>query len=779
MYSDCKVESFLHKDVNFVVTGSQEVLKEEKSLVVKGGPKGTSEKLQQSKKQATSSVCNDKPHQETPRPMACGSRGKALLEKAIRNNERLQGSSVLSSAQSWGVKILHVDEVLRYLKQLTRESFSAKHKRSEKTDSKHQVSSTVKAFPLRSPYLKIEDLSKKYKPLHMQSMTFPDLCYSGRYSPFESLPPRIEKQSKQEKSKTRKNKIESSIVDKPKTLLNCNPSPWRPRKKDYSYCECCRLSFSHLEEHLQSDLHRSFALDSSNYILVDQLVADMFQKFDPSPPEQSEDLLSRSTTLFTHDVCELEPLTDVETELAVQALREPVSAFHTHISSPPRGPLSLGPDSLSPRVNCATPNPANPPADNESLNPGTQCQLSHASVPTMPVLNIEPQAQDSLSQITEVQILSSCPLSDPFLMPPVLSPQVPYSYVTNPDGPFSDPPVLSPQQYITEDTVEGQICERIPVESVSKASFFTPCPMSEFVAHEVEMKGSSQDGLGGFSELMSFNRGMDQATTSSRRSHSLPRQSSVEPNTRKRSRSASPEYSQCKRRRTLTFVCSDSKTKQMPTKPLSNNVANVEDYLFFDKDLYHVKQSSHNSNISSASSVCNVDTLVSKRPLTALYFPTAQNFTPAPDQMHSVASGLLWSNTTPCNPPLNFPIDKPHNIFSIQDSQYPHSTSVFIESALIPNLSRQSPSSDSDWDCDLLSQLGPTSVATLTQTEQNCELDKELLRKPCPWMHGSTSYESHLRNVLQPSPSAAALCGEEIDPSTFSRTVFQIVEVQH
>ena len=45
-----------------------------------------------------------------------------------------------------------------------------------------------------------------------------------------------------------KKKVESSIQDKSQTLLSCNPSLWRPRKKDLSYCECCHEPFTNLEE---------------------------------------------------------------------------------------------------------------------------------------------------------------------------------------------------------------------------------------------------------------------------------------------------------------------------------------------------------------------------------------------------------------------------------------------------------------------------------------------------------------------------------------------------
>lgn len=115
-------------------------------------------------------------------------------------------------------------------------------------------------------------------------MTFPSLWYLGRYSPFESPPPpQFEKHTEQVENNTRlvgfrylknvallaynlfaliylfffwfvlcqyrkKKKIESSPQEKAETPPSFNPSPWRPRKKDTSYCECCHQSFSNLEE---------------------------------------------------------------------------------------------------------------------------------------------------------------------------------------------------------------------------------------------------------------------------------------------------------------------------------------------------------------------------------------------------------------------------------------------------------------------------------------------------------------------------------------------------
>ncbi|XP_063338062.1 uncharacterized protein dbf4b [Pelmatolapia mariae] len=762
-----RVESFLHKDVNFVVTGNKEGL-DEKNIVSKGG---ASQSAQQLIKQRDNGLIKQRPG--TPRPMACGSRGKALLEKAIRNNERLQGSSVLSSARSWGVKILHVDDVLRYLKHLTREIFSTKHKRAEKTGTKHQGSPAVKALALRSPYLKIEDLSRKYKPLHMQSMTFPDLYYAGRFSPFECPPPpRFEKKTEMEETKTRVKKVESSIQEKSqsKSPLSCNPSPWRPRKKDTSYCECCQQSFTNLEEHLQSNQHRTFVLDPSNYSLVDQLVVEMLPEFDPNPPQQEE--LSRlPTPLPIHDVCELEPLSDAETEHAVQALRRQGSSLNTHLSSPTRGPLPCpGPASPSPGVQFTIPNPGTQPAGAQSFNRVTDCQLPdmhpQALSPVMPVLKPEVEAQDSVNQLPEIQRLSPCPLSDPFSLPPVLSPQVPYSYIINPQSPYSDPPVLSPQPYITEEPVEGQTEDGVfTFVSAFTDVLSTPPLTSGAVTNAGRAK---TDNVVEFAGLVCSNRDLECTTRSSGRSLSLSRLSEIAVNHKKRCRSASPECSNSKRMRTTKTGNSDSWTGQniKPAKPQSDNTAKTECALLLDKLRYEISQSCLSSTVSST--FTTVDMFGLKQTCSTFCFPSAQNLDRSSVKIDPAATQ-----------PVDFHTDKCHSGFSSQESQrsVSHSTSICIEPGLIPDLAKLSPSSsESDWDCDLLSQLGPTSATPLASIEQNCELDKELLHRPCPWMH-DTNYESHLHTVLKPSTPSASMCGEERDP--FSRTVVQIVEVQH
>lgn len=54
-------------------------------------------------------------------------------------------------------------------------------------DSKRKT--TVYQLCFYAHYFFFFCLNRKYKPLHMQSMTFPSLQYLGRFSPFESPPP--------------------------------------------------------------------------------------------------------------------------------------------------------------------------------------------------------------------------------------------------------------------------------------------------------------------------------------------------------------------------------------------------------------------------------------------------------------------------------------------------------------------------------------------------------------------------------------------------------------
>ncbi|XP_043109190.1 protein DBF4 homolog B isoform X2 [Puntigrus tetrazona] len=210
-----KVDSFLTKDVNVVVTGIKAPhLQMDGSCTAEGNQTGT------------------------PKPLVCGSRGKALLEKAIHSNK--YQSSVLANARSWGVKVYNVDEFLKFINHLNQKMKTAKKKRSKLT-TPH-----VKAGVLRGPYLKVEDSSRKFRPYYAQTLSFPVVSFSGKFSPFEPLIPRQSSRSKEvdsSKDNLRKKEDTTSSCNKLQAPHNASATHRGPTKKSSGYCECCHIVY--------------------------------------------------------------------------------------------------------------------------------------------------------------------------------------------------------------------------------------------------------------------------------------------------------------------------------------------------------------------------------------------------------------------------------------------------------------------------------------------------------------------------------------------------------
>ncbi|XP_034147931.1 cell surface glycoprotein 1 isoform X2 [Esox lucius] len=604
------IESFLNKDVSFVVTGSLEELRGMRSERTTGGSDGMSGECNSSprstkpRESIMTSSRLQRPATGTPRPTVCGSRGMALLEKAIRNNERLKGNSVLANARSWGVKIVHVDDLLAYVQLLTTESSKPRRRKAEvKHATKYPaVSRVIKTAALKSPYLKVEDSSRKYKPLLVQSMTFPSLCYSGRFSPFEPpAPPQPEGTKEPGQNKTRLViKSLSANQDKAESSLPHTTSPCRARKKNLGYCECCHEPFKNQDEHLLSAQHRGFVQDPSHYSVVDQLVADMDPGFAPCPPPETAAALLRLDSpqpLLTHSPSEMQ--THSEAELAIQALLTHGSPSTTleQAQSPPTpdlAPLLSQPQThscpdnqpSSPKTPCKSPSlacqpshtrppssspdtlyqtprqPSRPDSPRQPSRPDSPRQPSRPDSPRQPSRpDLSPVPSDSLT-------ISSCPDAldqppSPYAYPPVLSPQNMFLFelLSQPDSPYSQPPVLSPQ-------VHQKDGEGMEIESASEE--MEPVPLS---VCSPPCLSSGTGPCGGLAEsnperfILTNNRLADSPKPrcergGAGRSHSLPPLLSPEQNQKKRSRSASPDPKACKRKRTAPTISQKSEPTQ-------------------------------------------------------------------------------------------------------------------------------------------------------------------------------------------------------------------------
>ncbi|XP_068406592.1 protein DBF4 homolog A isoform X2 [Eschrichtius robustus] len=203
----------------------------------------------------------------------CLSRGKLLVEKAIKDHDFIPSNSILSNALSWGVKILHIDDIRNYIEQKKKELYLLKKSSTSIRDGGKRVSiGTQKARSrLKKPFVKVEDISQLYRPFYLQLTSMPFINYSAQKpsSPFD-----VDKPSTTQKQTQVKLRIQTD-GDK------CGGIPVQlqlKEKKKKGYCECCLQKYEDLDTHLLSEQHRNFA-QSNHYQVVDDIVSKLVFDF--------------------------------------------------------------------------------------------------------------------------------------------------------------------------------------------------------------------------------------------------------------------------------------------------------------------------------------------------------------------------------------------------------------------------------------------------------------------------------------------------------------------
>uniref|UniRef100_H3B0I5 DBF4-type domain-containing protein n=1 Tax=Latimeria chalumnae TaxID=7897 RepID=H3B0I5_LATCH len=275
------IESFLSKEVSYMVSNNKEM------IAGSGHVKHTA-KLN---RKHSGDVLASTSHSTSPKESQVGiqqrpmenlqiSRGKKLLEKAIKwlspfsfggKIECVGSSTISANAHSWGVKIMHIDGILLCILcvcvcvlSLLLLILDPRMTRADCVGSSSFICLTV--GKLKSPFIKIEDTKRQYKPFHQQFESFPELNYIAAkgYSPFEPLKSPQSSNKNQEKEKSKFSMIKTSTG---------------AGKKKKGYCECCHQTFSDLNTHLQSEQHRQFALDASHYTHVDSIIFQLASGF--------------------------------------------------------------------------------------------------------------------------------------------------------------------------------------------------------------------------------------------------------------------------------------------------------------------------------------------------------------------------------------------------------------------------------------------------------------------------------------------------------------------
>ncbi|RDD38583.1 Protein DBF4-like protein A [Trichoplax sp. H2] len=283
------VEKFFSNDVNCVIVHRSNFNEQDSNW------KNTQSSTGSTSTQSFSH-CNsfgqDRSSRSRPLLTTYNTRGKALVQQAAANvplRHNNGGNAVVSKARALGIKIVTLDKVQNYLK---KEKTTANLGAIRKDRNESRKLDIKGSQHLRTPFVKVLDLSGDYKPLVAEFNTWPrvNLDSSSGTCPF--------KQSKKKeiyKSKIQKRAKNSSpdklpgiglqltnVVDDIPVIKNQQNLPrittkigfkdGRHQKRKIRLCECCGKKFEDYEDHLTSAIHRQFAQNDSNYRSIDGLI---------------------------------------------------------------------------------------------------------------------------------------------------------------------------------------------------------------------------------------------------------------------------------------------------------------------------------------------------------------------------------------------------------------------------------------------------------------------------------------------------------------------------
>ncbi|XP_055276567.1 protein DBF4 homolog A isoform X2 [Moschus berezovskii] len=247
-----RVEEFLSKDISYLISNKKEAKFAQTLGRISPIPSPDSANIAET---------------TSPHPSHDGSSFKSPETDFIPSN------SILSNALSWGVKILHIDDVRYYIEQRKKELYLLKKSSTSVRDVGKRVGvGTQKTKSrLKKPFVKVEDMSQLYRPFYLQLTNMPFINYSIQKpsSPFD-----VEKPSSTQKQTQVKLRIQTD-GDK------CGGIPVQfqlKEKKKKGYCECCLQKYEDLDIHLLSEQHRNFA-QSNHYQVVDDIVSKLVFDF--------------------------------------------------------------------------------------------------------------------------------------------------------------------------------------------------------------------------------------------------------------------------------------------------------------------------------------------------------------------------------------------------------------------------------------------------------------------------------------------------------------------
>ncbi|XP_068592474.1 protein DBF4 homolog A [Cebidichthys violaceus] len=204
------------------------------------------------------------------------SRGKSLVEKVVKEQERVKMNKILSNALEWGVKILYIDDIIACVKKKkkivsSRCAATTAVKTSVKAETAvKQIFQKCRGGRITKPFVKVEDSSRHYRPIYLTMPNMPEFN-------LKTLPPctpfcvedKLLPGNKQPGRRGAKASASEELANGRKKNKD---------KKRGGYCECCVIKYENVTTHLKSDRHKAFS-KSDEYSVVDKLVSSLHCNF--------------------------------------------------------------------------------------------------------------------------------------------------------------------------------------------------------------------------------------------------------------------------------------------------------------------------------------------------------------------------------------------------------------------------------------------------------------------------------------------------------------------
>ncbi|KAI1885486.1 hypothetical protein AGOR_G00204190 [Albula goreensis] len=271
------IEKFFSKDIKYLVSNQREA-RYVQSLG-RNSPVPSPGESSLSSPHPSSRRGSHRGSSQGPLDTVITSRGKSLVEKVIKEQERIQINRILSNALEWGIKILYIDDVISYIEKKKRDVNTQDQSKATLPVAKKISKTKTTEKPsfhkydvgrISKPFVKVEECSRHYKPLYLSIPQLPvlNLGSAPPCSPFyvaENSKDNQEKKFKEHRNKGQK--AAGSLRARNKTLEVRG-------KKRGGYCECCVVKYDSVKAHLNSEQHKAFS-KSQEYHVVDRTTLDL------------------------------------------------------------------------------------------------------------------------------------------------------------------------------------------------------------------------------------------------------------------------------------------------------------------------------------------------------------------------------------------------------------------------------------------------------------------------------------------------------------------------